>query len=166
MNNKYKTIISLCDYSGAWVEPYRRNGYNVIQVDIKHGSDVRTFAFDDDVYGILAAPPCTEFSSSGAQYWKQKDLDGRTVEALAIVDACLRLVVSKRKTLKFWALENPVGRLKKWLGKETFSFNPCDFGDAYTKKTLIWGDKVKKQKSCEARHQRALLKLFIFVTSN
>ena len=34
----------------------------------------------DTVYGILAAPPCTDFAGSGAQYWKTKDEDGRTKE--------------------------------------------------------------------------------------
>lgn len=29
------------------------------------------------VYGILAAPPCTDFAGSGAQYWPKKDIDGR-----------------------------------------------------------------------------------------
>ena len=41
---------------------------------------------------------------------------------------------------KFWALENPVGRLRKFLGDPTLIFNPCDYGDPYTKKTLLWGN--------------------------
>ena len=36
-------------------------------------------------------------------------------------------------------LENPVGRLRRWLGPPTLMFNPCDYGDPYTKKTLLWG---------------------------
>lgn len=43
----------------------------------------------------------------------------------------------------WWALENPVGRLKrlryKELGEPRLIFDPCDFGDPYTKKTLLWG---------------------------
>jgi hypothetical protein len=41
-------------------------------------------------------------------------------------------------------MENPVGRLPKLLpdrlGKPVFYFNPCDFGDPYTKKTCLWGN--------------------------
>jgi hypothetical protein len=45
----------------------------------------------------------------------------------------------------FWALENPKGRLRRWLGPPRFTFNPCDFAgycesDRYTKRTLLWGD--------------------------
>jgi len=39
-----------------------------------HLNDIRWLEIPDkSVYGILAAPPCTDFSVSGAQYWKQKD---------------------------------------------------------------------------------------------
>ncbi len=133
----YKTILSLCDYSGAWCQPYRDAGYDVIQVDVKTGQDVRLLQYPGDVYGILAAPPCTVFAASGAR-WNRTEKDIK--EALAIVDACLRFVAVCRP--KFWALENPVGKLKKWLGSPRFYFNPCDFGDAYTKKTCLWGDFV------------------------
>jgi hypothetical protein len=116
----------------------------VRQIDLKHGQDIRLLECSkDDVYGILAAPPCTAFTNSGAQYWEAKDKDGRTFEGLALVDACLRVVaIQKLRKLKFWSLENPVGRLKRWLGEPRFIFNPCDFGDAYTKRTCLWGDFV------------------------
>ena len=39
----------------------------------------------------------------------------------------------------FWAIENPVGKMKRLLGEPTMIFNPCDYGDPYTKKTLLWG---------------------------
>ena len=41
----------------------------------------------------------------------------------------------------FWALENPVGRLPTLapdLGRPWY-WQPCDFGDPYTKKTGLWG---------------------------
>lgn len=149
-----KTILSLCDFSGTWSKPYRDAGYNVIQVDLKHGGDARLIEWQKiPIHGILAAPPCTDFSGSGAQYWPAKDSDGCTVDALALVDACLRAVAIYSP--EWWVLENPVGRLRRWMGPPSYSFNPCDFGgymdkgetsgelfparDAYTKKTLLWG---------------------------
>jgi hypothetical protein len=53
------------------------------------------------------------------------------------VDACLRAVAVYRPA--WWALENPVGRLRRWLGPPTMRFDPCDYGDSYTKRTLLWG---------------------------
>jgi hypothetical protein len=41
----------------------------------------------------------------------------------------------------WWALENPVGRLHTLLpelGKPWY-FQPCDYGDPYTKKTALYG---------------------------
>ena len=32
-----------------------------------------------------------------------------------------------------------MGYLRQFLGKPAFTFNPCDFGDPYTKKTDLWG---------------------------
>lgn len=132
-----KFILSLCDYSGEWPRPYRENGYQVQQIDLTHGDDVRLMKFiDEPVHGILAAPPCTEFAASGAAARKNKPLS-TTIEALSIVDACLRMVVLYDP--EFWVLENPVGRLSRFLGPPRVYFNPCDYGDPYTKKTGLWG---------------------------
>jgi len=142
MSNAHKTILSLCDYSGNWPRFYREAGYDVRQFDIKNGKheDVRLLEmFNANVYGILAAPECTAFANSGAR-WPRTDDEMR--QALALVDACLRAVVAYRRTLKFWALENPIGKLKRFLGPPKLRFNPCDFGDPYTKRTCLWGDFV------------------------
>lgn len=134
-----RIILSLCDYSGEWSRPYREAGYDVRCIDLKHGDDVRLFQkIDAPVYGVLAAPPCTEFAVSGAQYWRAKDTDGRTLSAIAVVDACVRIV--KIHDPVFWCLENPVGRLNRWLGKPAMYFHPNDYGDPYTKKTALWGE--------------------------
>lgn len=51
----------------------------------------------DDVYGVLAAPPCTDFTISGSQYWAAKDADGRTAESLKLVTHTLDLIASWKK---------------------------------------------------------------------
>lgn len=40
-------IISLFDYTGNWSRPYRENGYEVIQVDIQHGTDILTWNYKE-----------------------------------------------------------------------------------------------------------------------
>ena len=140
-----RLILSLCDYSGRWPSFYTPgDGYIVRRVDVKHGDDVRLAEFiNAPVHGILAAPPCTAFAGSGAQYWPAKDASGETLDGLALVDACLRAVAIYRPA--WWALENPVGRLRRWLGPPSLKFDPCDFAgwgdesDRYTKRTLLWG---------------------------
>ena len=131
-----KIILDLCGGTGAWSKPYKEAGYDVRNITLPD-YDVRTYKPPKNVYGILAAPPCTHLSGSGARWWRQK---GRKalLEALSIVDACLRIILISKP--KFWCLENPVGRLSKFLGKPKMYFNPCDFGDFYTKKTALWGE--------------------------
>lgn len=100
------------------------------------------------VHGILAAPPCTDLAVSGVRYWAAKG-EQALLAALAVADACLRIVTVCRLAgaLAWWALENPVGRLRHYYGPPRLTFNPCDFGDAYTKRTLLWGEFTLPQKT-------------------
>jgi hypothetical protein len=172
--NKSRVVVSLCDYSGTWPRPWHEAGHTVLCYDLKHGDDCTTlFAVEviedaraasqcDDatIVCVLAAPVCTDFSVSGAQYWPTKDADGTTARSLALVDACVAL--AQKLSPDCWALENPVGRLRKLrpsLGTPVW-FNPCDFAglvaqpekqeaewglseymtsNRYTKKTGLWG---------------------------
>lgn len=131
-----RIILDLCGGTGAWSAPYRRAGYDV-RIVTTPKNDVRLFIPPPQVYGILAAPPCTHLAGSGARWWANKGASA-LISALSIVDACLRVILITRP--KFWALENPVGRLRRFLGPPKMIFSPCDFGDAYTKRTLLWGE--------------------------
>ena len=111
--------------------------FDVRLVDLRYGDDVRLLEPPlEPVHGVLAAPPCTSFSSSGARWWRLKG-DSALVEGLSVVDACLRIVAVVDPV--WWVLENPVGRLRRYLGPPVMSFDPCDFGDPWTKRTQLWG---------------------------
>ncbi len=132
-----RVILDLCAGSGSWSQPYADAGYDVRRVELKAGEDVRFFKpFKDRIWGVLAAPPCTHFSSAGAQYWDAKG-DAALAEGLATVDACLRIITITQP--QWWALENPRGRLPYYLGKPAFTFQPNEFGDPWTKFTCLWG---------------------------
>ena len=138
MGDGTKIILDLCGGTGAWSKPYLEAGYDVRLITLP-GNDVRTYEPPLNVYGILAAPPCTDFAGSGARWWLQKDGNVALIEIadLDIVIACLTIISDSNPV--FWALENPVGRLVRYLGKPRIYFNPCDYGDPYTKKTCLWG---------------------------
>ena len=129
-------ILDLCSGSGNWSKFYRDAGYDVRRFDLKDGQDVRLLERIEGVRGILAAPPCTHFARSGAQWWKKKGPEA-LLEGLSVVDACMRLVWACRPV--WWALENPSGRLSRYLGQATMTFQPCHYGDPYTKLTCLWG---------------------------
>ena len=165
-----KTILDLCGGTGSWSKPYVDAGYQVIVVDVKdvlqtsaelYLSDVENFMYYHpesitqlcpdrgwvmkDIYGILAAPPCTMFSHARTRASRERDVRG----AMEVVLACLKIVLEvqyhvktgeKKTPLKFWALENPNhGILKYLLGKPAYTFTPADFGHDYKKQTALWG---------------------------
>jgi hypothetical protein len=144
MNNSEKIILDLCGGTGSWSKPYKDNGYDVRVVTLPE-RDIREFIPPPNVYGILAAPPCTQFSFCRTNAKLKRDLQ----DGMGIVQACLNIIWfyqggyesehQKKSPLKFWALENPNGWLKFFLGKPAFEFNPYDFGDNYKKKTHLWG---------------------------
>ena len=140
MNNQDKIILDLCGGTGAWSKPYANAGYRVLNITLPD-YDVREYVPCEEIlpniYGILAAPPCTMFSLARTRAKKPRDF----AEGMEIVVACLEIIWAVRcdHALKFWALENPMGYLRQFLGKPAFTFDPCDFGDAYTKKTDLWG---------------------------
>jgi hypothetical protein len=161
--SEQKLILSLCDHTGNWPRFYEPELYEVVTFDFKDGYDIRYLPyFDRPVHAILAAPPCTEFSVLGAQYWELKDAKQPELlqKALSVVDACCRFVAICKPD--WWALENPVGRLSRHLGPPAWSFHPFEYGgwlapgertvaefpeqDAYSKRTLIWGNAKKPER--------------------
>lgn len=160
-----KLIVSLCDYSGRWSQPYRDRGYRVIQVDPKLPTDlargtlgltVEQFAQtvkspawrNVAVQGVLAAPPCTDFAGSGARWWATKDRSGSTAGSVMLIMAVMDIIDTLRP--QWWALENPVGRLSQLcprVGTPRMAFHPHQYAlladdprdESYTKKTQLWG---------------------------
>lgn len=144
-------VISLCDYSGRWAQPWADAGHPVLLVDPKHPPGLSERADGMHTFGgtvgdaleqirsggwagfgrfgvCLAAPPCQHLTIAGAQYWPAKDADGRTDEAVRIVRNCL--AVANELQPDVFALENPLGRIPKLIpeiGKHLLIFNPCDY---------------------------------------
>lgn len=172
-----KIILDLCGGTGSWSLPYKKVGYDVINITLPD-FDVRNVDIFDDsiffnaksgvaltvwkssIYGILAAPPCTMFSI--ARNDKTAKEPRNLEQGLEIVDACLKIIRScllhpyrvSENGLKFWALENPhTGYLKRFLGNPPFVFDPSDFGDKHTKKTALWGmfNEPKKTNKVEVK---------------
>lgn len=158
------TLLSLFDYSGNWSRPYAERGWNVIYWDVKHETDyygkfsnildacadyIYDHIFDNygTVDGVLAALPCTEFASSGAQYWPAKDEDGRTEFAVELAYQVLRIVDLCKPY--FWSLENPVGRLPKLVPEigKPFYFQPFDYAGFSTTKEQLYLIKELRHKS-------------------
>lgn len=150
-------ILSLFDYTGNWARPYAEKGHDVILWDVKHNPDmystfkdindanatyIHEYIFENygTVDGILAACPCTDFACSGARWFAEKDARGDTEKSIELVYQTLRIIDLCKPY--FWALENPVGRIKTLVPDlgDPWYFQPYQFGDPYTKKTGIYGN--------------------------
>jgi len=142
-------ILDLCGGTGSWSRPYKAAGYDVRVLTLP-GHDVTKTVFNHDkkeltvndmtinvkrITGILAAPPCTEFSLAKGS----SPRDFR--EAMEVVNACLDIVwfVQCYGRLVFWALENPRGLLRRFLGRPAFTFEQWQYGNDKIKPTDLWG---------------------------
>jgi hypothetical protein len=138
-----RTILHLCADIGSDSEPYRKAGYNIICV----GSDIGVENYNppDNVYGIIANPPCTMFSIARTCAKTPRDLKqgmNTVYHCLRIIWECQYKTPLNQRTgiLKFWCIENPAtGMLKYFLGKPVYEYSPHEFGADFTKRTALWG---------------------------
>lgn len=136
MNNKI--ILQLCADTGSDTKPYREAGYNVILIGKDIG--VENYHPPQDVYGIIANPVCTEFSTARSNGKARNPAEG-----MKLVRECQRIISECNPT--FWVIENPAtGRLKDFLGEPVMTYEPWHFGSPWTKKTALWGKFNKPER--------------------
>jgi hypothetical protein len=162
IDNSQKIILDLCGGTGAWSRPYREAGYDVRVITLPKWDVLRADycrpgsnmifkrqspeslykeEYPDmiipvaNVYGILAAPPCTEFSR--AKTTAPRDF----AKGMETVRACMEIIwyCQTHGKLKFWELENPDGLLYRFLGKAAYKFEHWQFGGEIEKPTCLWG---------------------------
>ena len=128
-----KIILHLCADLGSDSRFYQLDdNYEVIMVGEKIG--VENYIPPKNVYGVIANPVCTEFSTANG-FHKVNDLS----KGMEMVNHCIRIIEDCEP--KFWAIENPAnGRLKEFLGKPTITYQPWRYGSPWTKKTALWGN--------------------------
>ena len=139
-------VLVACEYSGVVRDAFTKRGHDATSCDFlpsdrPNGKHYQGNMFDliypHNVYDwdlIIAHPPCTHLSVSGAARWAEKVADGRQPAAIKFVETiwdseCPRICI-----------ENPVGALssRSKLGKATQYVQPYEFGHAEQKKTGFW----------------------------
>ena len=128
-----KIILHLCADTGSDTQPYKENGYKVICIGKDIG--VENYHGSVEVYGIIANPPCLEFSRA-----RQGGKARLGEHGMELVKECQR-IIAECPNLKFWAIENPAtGALRNYLGKPNYEYQPWWYGSPWTKKTALWGN--------------------------
>lgn len=127
-----KIILQLCADTGSDTKPYQDNpDYEVILV----GSDigVENYHPPQGVYGIIANPVCTEFSTARSNGKARNPEEG-----MFLVKECQRIIDEAKPV--FWVIENPArGVLKNYLGEPQYEYEPWWYGSPWTKRTALWG---------------------------
>ena len=144
-------VLVACEYSGVVREAFAKRGHDAWSCDLlptdqpsdKHIQGDCLEAIANEKWDmIIAHPPCTHLSLSGAKYWAEKRADGRQQAAIKFVENiwdadCPRICI-----------ENPVGALTKHskLGKASVYIQPYEFGHAEQKRTGLWLKGLPKLK--------------------
>ena len=135
-------VLVACEYSGIVREAFASKGHDAWSCDLlptdqpsnKHIQGDVLEIINNDWNLIIAHPPCTHLSVSGAARWAEKVADGRQQAAIKFVEDIWNA------DCPFIAIENPVGALssRSKLGKATQYIQPYEFGHAEQKKTGLW----------------------------
>lgn len=145
-----EAAIFLYEQSGVMARPWADAGYECWCVDIAHSirkprregninyvwGDVRTWTppANRRIVFVAAFSPCTHVSGSGAR-------DHKTKGVMLLCDS-LELFNAGIMACEWsgapYCAENPVGVLSTHFRKPDYIFDPCDYGDPYTKKTCLW----------------------------
>ena len=160
-SNSQRIILSLFDATGEWAQPWIDAGYDVRAIDLKRDDlDIMDIDYQwlldmgflegPGIWGVLAACPCQKFTNTNRRDFKPgserpvneggADMIGFTHNSVDLVNQTLSLIDFLKP--RFWALENPLGRVQDITNVPTgkLSFNPNNYGDPYTKKTVLHGN--------------------------
>lgn len=141
-------MLSCFDFTTNMALPWAEAGYLCYCVDLQHepgerrtGNIVRVGANMMDWLPppasiVFAAffPPCTDIAVSGARWFWDKGL-GRLIGALQLFKRSVDLAELIGAP---YLIENPVSTVSSYWRKPDQVFDPCDYGDPYTKKTCLW----------------------------
>lgn len=130
-------VLVACEFSGVVRDAFLALGHDAWSCDLlpteqpgpHYQGDVRDILGNDwDL--MIAHPPCTYLTVSGARWWA-----GRRAEqddALAFVRLLLGAPVPRI------ALENPVGKISSAIRKPDQIIQPWQYGHGETKATCLW----------------------------
>ena len=131
-------VLIACEYSGAVRNAFIRAGHYAASCDLLPSDSPLGDHYQCDVTAILdhdwdlmiAHPPCTHLSVSGARWFKGKQAEQAT--ALDFVRQLLDAPIPRI------ALENPVSIISSRIRKPDQIIQPWMFGHEATKTTCLW----------------------------
>lgn len=137
-------ILVACEESQAATTAFRLLGHEAYSCDIvpTRGDHPEWHITDDATRAlkpwyvwdmVIAFPPCTHLSVSGARYFAEKRADGRQQEAIDFF-----MFFTQLDWIPKVAIENPVGIMSGMYRKPDQIIHPYMFGHSASKQTCLW----------------------------
>jgi site-specific DNA-cytosine methylase len=132
-------VLVACEYSGVVRRAFRALGHDAWSCDLLPAEDRAAEHYQENVLDVLstghwdlmiAHPPCTHLSVSGARWFKDKREEQE--QALDFVRALMAAPIAKI------AIENPISVISSRIRKPDQIIQPWQFGHGETKATCLW----------------------------
>ena len=133
-------VLIACEYSGIVRDAFIKKGFNATSCDILP-TESKGKHYQGDVLDILgdawdlmiAHPPCTHLSVSGARWFTE----GK--KPMYLRDEAIEFVQKLMDApIKHIAIENPVSVISSYIRKSDQMINPYQFGHKEYKRTCLW----------------------------
>lgn len=137
-------VLIACEFSGVVREAFARVGHNAWSCDLlptempgnHFQGDAIDAAYDEDWDLIIAHPPCTHLSVSGARWFKDKK-----EEQNKAIDFFMKLINAPAPMI---CVENPISIMSTVYRKPDQIIQPWQFGHGETKATCLWLKNLPK----------------------
>ena len=133
-------VLVACEFSQIVTEAFIKRGHDAMSCDLlpaeknypHYQGDILDVLVNhwDEWDLMIAHPPCTYLSASGARWWKD-----RIVEQNRAISFVLSLANSN---IPHIAIENPIGKLSTAWRKPDQIIQPWQFGHGEKKATCFW----------------------------
>jgi site-specific DNA-cytosine methylase len=152
-------VLVACEYSATVRDAFRALGHDAWSCDLLPTDGDPEWHLIGDVLEVIedgwdlmiAHPPCTDLSVSGARHFAAKIADGRQQHALDFVQLLMDAPIERI------AIENPISVISSKIRKPDQIIQPWQFGHGETKATCLWLKNLPKLEATdivEGREQR------------
>jgi site-specific DNA-cytosine methylase len=132
-------VLIACEYSGVVREAFAARGHEAMSCDILP-TEIDGNHYEGDVRDVLdypwdlmiAHPPCTHLSVSGAKHFAEKRKDGRQQSGVSFFMSLMK------SDIPMIAVENPISIISTLYRKPDQIIQPWQFGHGETKATCLW----------------------------
>ena len=139
-------ILVACEYSGRVRQAFRDLGHDAWSCDIEPAEDFQKYHLQEDVMNVIhwndwdmmiAFPPCTYLSRASARWlYPNGTLDKKRFAQME--EGKQFFLELLNADIPRIAIENPTPFKIAELPKPSQIIQPYQFGDPYTKRTLLW----------------------------